>query len=92
MKLENFTWREMNSTGGIGVAYRKHLKTFTERAVFAEMLKVVQGGHLGIPPIDGIQLILICRGDGEVNGTKTVKESAFRLDPGQKVTIVSISC
>jgi len=91
MKPENFNWTEISSVGGTGAAYRKHLGTFTERAVLAEMLKVEKGAQLELRSVDGVQLIFVYKGEGEVNGKSLVEESAFRLEPGQGVTLSSTS-
>ena len=91
MKPENFSWR--NAAKGIdgGGAYKKHLGTFTERGVVAQMLQVEGGGRLKIVAVDGFQLVFVFKGEGEVNGKKLFKESAFRLERGQEVTISSDS-
>jgi hypothetical protein len=91
MKPDNFTWREVRSAGSAGSAYKKHLGTFTERVVLAEMIKVEQGGHLALSPADAVQLVFVYMGEGEVNGEKLMKESAFRLGPGQQATLSSRS-
>ena len=91
MKPENFTWKEDCSVGSTESAYRKHLGTFTERAVLAEMIKVEKGGRLELKPINGVQLVFVYKGEGELGGEKLVKESALRLEPGQQATISSMS-
>jgi hypothetical protein len=91
MKPENFACREVKGLEGTGVVYKKHLGTFTERAVMAQLVKAEQGGTLAINPVDGFQLMFIYKGEGEVNGKKLVKESAFRLGPGQEASLSSNS-
>jgi hypothetical protein len=91
MKPENFSWREVKGLESTGVVYKKHLGTFTERAVMAQLVKAEQGGTLAINPVDGFQLMFIYKGEGEVNGEKLVKESAFRLGPGQEASLSSNS-
>jgi redox-sensitive bicupin YhaK (pirin superfamily) len=91
MKPENFTWKEVRSEGGTGAASKKHLGTFTERVVLAEMIKVEQGGQFALPHADGLQLAFVYKGEGYVNGEKLMKESAFRLGSGQQATLSSMS-
>ncbi|KAE9364174.1 hypothetical protein N431DRAFT_519400 [Stipitochalara longipes BDJ] len=91
MKPENFAWKNVANGGGVGAAYKKHLGTFTERAVLAQMLKVERGGQLKIEAVDGFQLVFVFEGEGEVDGKKLVKESAFRLMGGQEATLSSDS-
>jgi hypothetical protein len=88
-KPENFVWKEVKSGREASRAYRKHLGSFTERVVIAEMVKVEHGGHFEITPVDGFQLLFVYKGEGDVDGEKLVKESAFRLGPGQEATLSS---
>jgi hypothetical protein len=88
MKPENFEWKE---THGIrcGKVYRKHLGSFTERGVLAEMIRVEDGAKLILSSVDGVQLVFVCKGEGEVDGGKLRKESAMRLGSGQQATLSS---
>jgi len=91
MKPGNFAWRNAAKCTGNGTAYKKHLGTFAERAVGAQMLKVEGGGKVKIEAVDGFQLVFVFKGEGEVNGKELLKESAFRLVRGQEATLSSDS-
>jgi hypothetical protein len=91
MKPENFSWRNVGNRGNVGAAYKKHLGTFTERAVVAQLLKVEGGGELKLEPVDGFQLVFVNKGEGKVGGKDLVKESAFRLTRGQEAILSSDS-
>ena len=91
MKPENFAWRQASSGRETGGAFKKHLGTFTEQVVMAEVVKVEHGGSFTIPPAEGFQLVFVYSGEGEVNGEKLVKESAFRLGTEQTATLSSSS-
>jgi len=91
IKPENFSWRNVGNRGSVGAVYKKHLGTFTERAVVAQLLKVEGGGELKLEPVDGFQLLFINKGEGKVEDKDLVKESAFRLTRGQEAILSSDS-
>jgi redox-sensitive bicupin YhaK (pirin superfamily) len=55
------------------------------------MIKVEQGSQLTLPPAAALQLVFVYMGEGEVDGKKLMKESAFRLEPGQQAVLSSRS-
>jgi hypothetical protein len=88
MKPENFEWKETHGMKSSKV-YRKHLGTLTERGVLAEMIRVENRANLTLTSADGVQMMFVYNGEGEVDGGKLRKESAIRLGSGQQATLSS---
>lgn len=87
MKPDSFAWKQVMR----GV-YRKVLGVFSERETLAEMIKVQDGAQWAVEAKpDAIQLFLVIRGTGDVNGTGLKTQSAIRLLPGTKASISSAS-
>ena len=88
MKPKNFEWKETHEMRS-GKVYRKHLGTFTERGVLAEMIRVENGANLTLTSADGVQMVFVYNGEGEVDGGKLRKESVIRLGSEQRATLSS---
>jgi len=85
MDPKSFRWIADPAAPGIE---RKHLGTFTERGVSAEILRLSPGGTLTSNHVDGRQLLFVLAGSGTIDGAELKLHSAIELDPGEQGRII----
>ncbi|MGH9807952.1 MAG: hypothetical protein ACRD9W_11960 [Terriglobia bacterium] len=61
----------------------KHLGAFTERGVWAEILRLKPGAMLTPQRPDTRRLFFVLSGSGDIEGTQVSRHSAIQLDPGE---------
>lgn len=85
MDPNSFRWLSDGDAAGVE---RKHLGTFTERGVWAEILRLHPGADLTSRRVDARQLLFVLSGSGTVDGAELTPHSAIELDPGEQARIV----
>jgi hypothetical protein len=66
----------------------KHLGTFTERGVWAEILRLRPGASL-TSHADARRLLFVLSGSGAIDGAEITLHSAIQLDPGEAGRIIA---
>jgi hypothetical protein len=85
MDPKSFRWISDPDAPGIE---RKHLGTFTERSVWAELLRLHPGATFTSNPVNARQLLFVLAGSGSIDGAELKLHSAIQLDPGKQKCIV----
>jgi len=85
MDPKSFRWISDPDAPGIE---RKHLGTFTERGVWAEILRLHPGATLTSSHLNARQLLFVLAGSGTIDGAELTLHSAIQLDPGKQGCIV----
>lgn len=80
MDPRSFRW--VADAGAAGVE-SKHLGTFTERGVWAEILRLEPGATFTSQHPDARRLFFVLSGSGDVNGNALSRHTAIELDPGE---------
>ena len=86
MDPRSFRWIPEPDVPGVE---RKHLGTFTERGVWAELLRLQPGAELTSDCVHARQLLFVLAGSGTVDGAELKLHSALQLDPGERACISS---
>jgi hypothetical protein len=85
MDPNSFRWLPIGDAPGVE---SKHLGTFTERGVWAEILRLRPGAsstsHAGAR-----RLLFVLSGSGAIDGTEITLHSAIQLDPGEAGRLIA---
>jgi hypothetical protein len=85
MDPNSFRWLPNADAPGVE---RKHLGTFTERGVWAEILRLRPGACLTPNRVDVRRLLFVLSGSGPIDGPEITHHSAIQLDRGEAGRIV----
>ena len=80
----SFRWN--HGRDGAGVE-RKHLGTFTEREIWAEMVRMAPGARWAPAIQDARQLLFVLAGHGNAGSAKLTPHSSIQVDPGERIEI-----
>lgn len=80
MDPRSFRWLAIAGAAGVE---RKHLGTFTERGVWAEILGLRSDAAFTSRHPDARRLFFVLSGLGDIDGTPLSRHSAVQLDPGE---------
>jgi hypothetical protein len=86
MDPDSFGWVPVPERPGIE---RKHLGTFTERRIWAEILRLRPGGRWISREADAHQLYFVLSGTGACGSATLVLHSAIQVDPGEGAEIIA---
>ncbi|MEW6454888.1 MAG: hypothetical protein AB1490_29900 [Pseudomonadota bacterium] len=85
MDPKSFRWIPNVDAPGVD---GRHLGTFTERGVWAEILRLRPGTSLTPHRADARRLLFVLSGSGTVDGTEITHHSAIQLDAGEDGHVV----
>ena len=85
MDPKSFRW--VCDPGAPGIE-RKHLGTFTERGVWAEVLRLHPGATLTLGHVNARRLLFVLAGSGTIDGAELKPHSAIQIDPGEQGCII----
>ena len=83
MDPNSFRWLPNADAPGVE---SKHLGTFTERGVWAEILRLHPGASLTPNRVDARRLLFVLSGSGTIDGAEITHHSAIQLDRGEART------
>lgn len=80
MDPNSFRWLPDDDAAGVE---SKHLGTFTERAIWAEILRLRPGAGLTLHRGEARQLLFVLSGSGTINDAPIALHTAIQLEPGE---------
>jgi hypothetical protein len=83
---DSFRWKPGRDGDGVE---RKDLGTFTEREIWAEMVRMRSGARCALVTEDARQLLFVLSGSGRAGSARLTPHSAIQVDPGERIEIAS---
>jgi len=85
MDPDSFQWLPMADAPGVE---SKHLGTFTERGIWAEIVRVRAGASWTPPVAAARRLLFVLSGAGRIDDAEIARHAAIQLDGGEQTRIV----
>jgi hypothetical protein len=82
----SFRWKPGRDAAGV---QRKHLGTFTEREIWAEIVRLRPGARWTPAGGDARQLLFVLSGSGTAGSARLTPHSSVQVDPGERIEIGS---
>ena len=83
-----FTWRPVEQSSGVE---HKLLGVFSERAVWAEMVRLAPGAAWRSSDTRSRRLMVVMQGEAATQGERLVALDAVQSEPGERLTLASAS-